>query len=127
MRQFSASPASNRDIGTVRSTLYAEIEPYATGRLTVEPGHDLYWEECGNPDGEAVLFLHGGPGAGATPASRRFFDPSFYRVVLFDQRGAGRSRPLGALEANTTQHLVADIEALRRDRGIDRWLLFGGS
>ena len=87
----------------------------------------MYWEQVGNPRGAPVLFLHGGPGAGAGAVHRRFFDPSFWRIVIFDQRGAGRSRPLGGLEANTTGHLVRDIEALRRYLGIDRWLLFGGS
>jgi proline iminopeptidase len=87
----------------------------------------MYWEQVGNPRGAPVLFLHGGPGAGAGAVHRRFFDPAFWRTVIFDQRGAGRSRPLGTLEANTTSHLVSDIEALRRYLGIDRWLLFGGS
>jgi proline iminopeptidase len=87
----------------------------------------MYWEQVGNPAGPPVLFLHGGPGAGAGAVHRRFFDPNFWRVVIFDQRGAGRSRPLGSLQANTTAHLVADIEALRWQLGIERWLLFGGS
>jgi proline iminopeptidase len=87
----------------------------------------MYWEQCGNPAGPAALFLHGGPGAGAGAVHRRFFDPGHWRVVLFDQRGAGRSRPLGALTNNTTPDLVADIETLRRHLGIEKWLLFGGS
>ena len=87
----------------------------------------MYWEQVGNPRGRPVLFLHGGPGAGAGAVHRRFFDPDFWRVVIFDQRGAGRSRPLGSLEHNTTGDLVADIETLRRHLGIERWLLFGGS
>jgi len=87
----------------------------------------MYWEQVGNPRGRPVLFLHGGPGAGAGAVHRRFFDPDFWRVAIFDQRGAGRSRPLGSLEHNTTQDLVADIETLRRHLGIERWLLFGGS
>ncbi len=111
----------------IRNRLYPRIEPYAHGRLAVDPPHRLYWEECGAASGVPVVFLHGGPGAGATPANRRFFDPAHYRIVIFDQRGAGRSTPLGDLTCNTTQHLVADIEALRKDRGIDKWLVFGGS
>ena len=90
-------------------------------------GHVIYWEQVGNPTGQPVLFLHGGPGAGAGAVHRRFFDPHTWRVVIFDQRGAGRSRPLGGLTDNTTPHLVDDIEALRRHLGIERWLLFGGS
>jgi len=110
-----------------RSDLYPEIEAYATGRLNVGPPHVLYWEQSGNPGGSPVLFLHGGPGAGATPGHRRFFDPYHYRIVIFDQRGAGRSTPLGDLTDNTTPHLIDDIEALRRNLGIERWILFGGS
>ena len=116
----------NEAMRTLRP-LYPEIQPHASGRLPLDSRHVMYWEECGNPAGVPVLFLHGGPGAGATAAHRRFFDPAFYRVVVFDQRGAGRSTPLGALEDNTTPHLVADIETLRRHRGIERWLVFGGS
>src|ERR1041385_5463793 len=95
--------------------------------LPVGDGHSLYYEVSGNPKGKPVLFLHGGPGSGTKPEQRRFFDPERYRIVLFDQRGAGRSTPSGSLEANTTQHLVADIEALRRHLGITRWVVFGGS
>ena len=87
----------------------------------------MYWEQSGNPDGFPVVFLHGGPGAGANAAHRRFFDPDFYRIVIFDQRGAGRSKPFAGIEENTTQHLVDDIETLRNHLGIDRWLVFGGS
>lgn len=108
-------------------SLYPAIEPYATRRLAVEPPHALYIEECGNPDGLPVLFLHGGPGAGCLPYHRRFFDPAVYRVILFDQRGAGRSAPHACLEGNTTQALVRDIEAIRELLGIDTWLVFGGS
>ena len=93
--------------------LYPEIEPHATGKLALDPPHEMYWEQCGNPDGAPVVFLHGGPGAGTTPTNRRYFDPDHYRIILFDQRGAGRSTPLGALERNETGYLVADIEALR--------------
>ena len=93
--------------------LYPPIEPNASGRLAVDARHSLYWEECGNPLGVPVLFLHGGPGAGLSKAHRQFFDPAFYRIVLFDQRGAGQSTPLGEVRDNTTPHLVADIERLR--------------
>lgn len=106
---------------------YPPIRPYASGRLDVGDGHELYWELCGNPDGKPVVFLHGGPGSGCTPAHRRLFDPARYRILLFDQRGCGRSTPLGSLNANTTQHLVADIERLRIETGTERWVLFGGS
>ena len=106
---------------------YPAIEPYRTHRLPVDPPHVLYVEECGDPDGIPVLFLHGGPGAGCEPYHRRFFDPAAYRIVLFDQRGAGRSTPHASLEHNTTWDLVADIERIRTLLGIDRLLLFGGS
>lgn len=111
----------------VRLELYPELEPYSSGMLPLDGLHQMYWEECGNPRGVPVLFLHGGPGAGAAPAHRRFFDPVHYRIVIFDQRGAGRSKPLGELRDNTTPHLVEDIEALRRHLRIQRWLVFGGS
>ena len=127
MQHPGGSAGKANGTGIARDRLYPEIEPYTRGRLAVDPPHDLYWEESGNPDGRAVLFLHGGPGAGATPSSRRFFDPSFWRIVVMDQRGAGRSLPPGELSGNTTPALVEDIEALRRHRGIDRWLVFGGS
>ncbi len=107
--------------------LFPEIAPFDSGYLPLSAGHVMYWEQVGNPAGPAVLFLHGGPGAGAGPVHRRFFDPSFWRVIIFDQRGSGRSRPLGDLTANTTAHLLADIEALRWHLGVERWLLFGGS
>ena len=110
-----------------RRTLYPAIEPYRSGWLRVSPLHEIYWEESGNPKGKPALFVHGGPGAGADPRSRRFFDPKRYRIVVFDQRGCGRSRPHASLEDNTTWHLVADIERLRAFLGIDRWLVFGGS
>jgi proline iminopeptidase len=110
-----------------RGDLFPEIGPYETGYLPLTEGHVMYWEQVGNPRGMPALFLHGGPGAGAGAVHRRFFDPSFWRVVIFDQRGAGRSRPLGSLEANTTAHLVQDIETLREHLGIEQWLLFGGS
>jgi proline iminopeptidase len=107
--------------------LYPEIEPYHNEYLSVDSLHSIYVEQVGNPDGLPALFLHGGPGAGCEPYHRRFFDPRRYRVVLFDQRGAGRSRPHAELERNTTWDLVADIERLREHLGIDRWLVFGGS
>jgi len=110
-----------------RGDLFPDIGPFETGYLPLSDEHVMYWEQVGNPNGHAALFLHGGPGAGAGSVHRRFFDPSFWRVVIFDQRGAGRSRPLGSLTNNTTPHLVDDIEALRRHLGIEQWLLFGGS
>ena len=108
-------------------TLYPEIEPYRTEPLAVDALHTLFIEECGNPNGLPVLFLHGGPGAGVSPYHRRFFDPTRYRIVLFDQRGCGRSTPHAELRDNTTQHLVADIERIREHLGIERWVVFGGS
>ncbi len=107
--------------------LFPPIEPFETGRLARTAPHDLYWEQSGKPNGAPVVFLHGGPGAGASPDHRRFFDPGHYRIVIFDQRGAGRSTPLGELANNTTQDLIGDIEALRAHLGIERWLVFGGS
>jgi proline iminopeptidase len=107
--------------------LYPEIDPYRTHRLAVDAIHTLYVEECGNPDGLPVVFLHGGPGAGLAEYHRRFFDPARYRIVLFDQRGAGRSTPHAELRENTTWHLVADIEAIREQLGIGQWVVFGGS
>lgn len=107
--------------------MFPEIEPYATHRLKVEAPHELYIEECGNPRGLPVLFVHGGPGAGCEDYHRRFFDPRLYRIVLFDQRGAGRSTPHACLEHNTTPKLIEDIETIRGYLGIDRWILFGGS
>ncbi len=107
--------------------LYPEIEPYRSGYLRVSPLHEIYFEECGNPRGKPAVFLHGGPGAGGDATPRRFFDPARYRIVLFDQRGCARSRPHAELRENTTQHLVADIERLREELGIARWLVFGGS
>ncbi|KAM9863048.1 prolyl aminopeptidase [Leucobacter sp. BZR 635] len=113
-------------------TLYPEIEPYDHGMLPVGDGHEIYWEVCGNPDGKPAVFLHGGPGGGLAPDYRRYFDPEVYRVVLFEQRGCGRSTPHASdpaadMSTNTTWHLVADIERLREHLGIDKWLVFGGS
>ena len=110
-----------------RRTLYDPIEPYDSGHLRVSTVHELYYEQCGNPNGKPVVFLHGGPGAGLVPDYRRFFDPEAYRVILFDQRGSGQSRPHASLEDNTTWHLVQDIERLREYFGIEQWLVFGGS
>ncbi|HYB50132.1 MAG TPA: prolyl aminopeptidase [Burkholderiaceae bacterium] len=110
-----------------RADLYAPIEPYDTGMLTLDGVHTMYWETSGNPRGVPVVFLHGGPGGGSAPEHRRFFDPAFFRVVLYDQRGAGASTPFAEIAHNTTQHLVADLERLREHLGISRWLLFGGS
>ena len=107
--------------------LYPPLEPYASGFLEVDNGHAICWETCGNPHGLPVLFLHGGPGGGCSANSRRFFNPARYRIILFDQRGCGRSTPAGSLAANTTAHLIGDIETLRNSLAVDRWLLFGGS
>ncbi|HEX5353872.1 MAG TPA: prolyl aminopeptidase [Rhodanobacteraceae bacterium] len=107
--------------------LYPKIEPYRTEQFPVGDGHTLYIEECGNPDGLPAVFLHGGPGAGLADYHRCFFDPRRWRIVLFDQRGAGKSTPFAGLADNTTQHLIADIERIRAHLGIDRWLVFGGS
>lgn len=110
-----------------RRELYPEIEPFDTGRLEVSGLHTLYYEQCGNPEGKPVVFVHGGPGGGCNAKSRRFFDPKAYRIVLFDQRGCGRSKPYAELADNTTWHSVADIERLREHLGIERWQVFGGS
>ncbi len=111
----------------LRTALYPEIEPYESGMLALDGRHRMYYEQSGNPQGVPVVFLHGGPGAGASPAHRRFFDPAHYRIVIFDQRGAGRSTPLGEITDNTTPLLIADIETLREHLGITNWLVFGGS
>lgn len=108
-------------------TLYPDLKPFVTHSFRAEEIHTLHVEECGNPRGLPVLFLHGGPGAGCDPMHRRFFDPDRYRIVLFDQRGCGRSVPHAELRDNTTWHLVADIEMIRQRLGIDRWVVFGGS
>lgn len=108
-------------------TLYPAIQPFAVHQLAVDEHHILYIEECGTPKGLPVVFLHGGPGIGCNPDHRRFFDPSLYHIILFDQRGAGRSTPHAELEGNTTQALVSDMEAIRVHLGIERWVIFGGS
>lgn len=111
-----------------RRTLYPEIEPYETGMLDVGAGHTLYWELCGNPNGKPVVFLHGGPGGGSSPDHRRQFNPDKYKILVFDQRGCGKSTPYASLEANTTWHLVDDIERLRTQVAkVDKWQVFGGS
>ena len=109
------------------SPLFPVLAPNRHGMLAVDELHTIYWEECGNPDGIPVLFLHGGPGAGLSPQHRRFFDPQRYRVILFDQRGAGKSTPLGEWRNNTTDLLIGDIETLRAQFGVRQWLVFGGS
>ena len=107
--------------------LFPPITPYSSGFLAVEEPHELYWEQCGNPDGEPIVVLHGGPGGGVSPTNRQYFDPDHYRIILFDQRGAGKSTPPVCLINNTTQHLVDDIEKLRAHLSIDTWHVFGGS
>jgi proline iminopeptidase len=110
-----------------RRELFPPIEPYQTGWLKVDALHTLYWEISGNPNGVPIVFLHGGPGAGTQPTHRRFFDPKRWKIILFDQRGAGRSEPHGETQDNTTAHLVADMEKLREHLHINRWHVFGGS
>jgi len=107
-------------------SLFPSIEPYDSGMLQVDEIHKIYWEQCGNPQGVPVVFLHGGPGYGSSPTSRRFFDPSHYRIIVFDQRGAGRSLPLGEMKNNTTLLLIEDMEKLRTLLGIETWILFRG-
>lgn len=111
----------------VKNELYPEIEPYHTGFLNLDNHHKMYWEESGNAEGVPVLVIHGGPGAGSSASCRRFFDPSYYRIILYDQRGAGRSLPYGDLQDNTTPHLIGDIEKLRAHLGVEEWYVFGGS
>ena len=110
-----------------RHELYPPLDANRSGMLRLDGIHTMYWEESGNPQGVPVVFLHGGPGAGSTPNHRRFFDPSHYRIIVFDQRGAGRSTPLGELRDNTTPLLIADSETLRRHQNLELWLVFGGS
>src|SRR2546425_7438529 len=105
---------------------YDPIEPYDTGRLKVSDIHEIYYEQCGNPKGKPVVFLHGGPGGGLVPEYRQFHDPVAYRIVLFDQRGSGQSSPHASIQENTTWNLVADIEKLREHLGIEKWQVFGG-
>ena len=110
-----------------RRSFYPEIEPFDTGMLPVSDLHTIYYEQSGNPNGKPVVFVHGGPGGGTDAKQRRFFDPAAYRIILFDQRGCGRSTPHAELRDNTTWHLVADMEAIREHLGIERWQVFGGS
>jgi proline iminopeptidase len=119
-------PEANRKNGD-SLPLFPAVEPHRGGVLELDRGHRMYWEESGNPGGVPVVFLHGGPGAGASPVHRQFFDPAHYRIVIFDQRGAGRSTPLGHLDGNTTDDLVGDMERLRGHLAIGRWIVFGGS
>src|SRR3979490_467434 len=107
--------------------LFPEIEPRASGMLRLDALHSMYWEESGRADGIPAVFLHGGPGAGSTPKPRRFFAPDAYRIIVYDQRGAGRSKPLGELRDNTTPHLIADLEALAAHLRADGWLAVGGA
>ena len=107
--------------------LFPDIEPYDSGRLQVDAVHSVYYEQCGNPQGKPAIFVHGGPGGGSSAVHRRFWDPAVYRIILFDQRGCGRSRPHAELRNNTTWDLVDDMERIREHLGIDRWQLFGGS
>lgn len=107
--------------------LYPDVDALAWGHLQVSSVHQIYWEEMGNPGGIPVVFVHGGPGGGIEPKCRRFFDPAAYRIILFAQRGCGKSTPLGSIEANTTQDLISDMELLREDRKVSSWVLFGGS
>ena len=120
-------PQEKHSTGTELLPLFPPLEPYATGTLELDAPHRMYFEQSGNPAGIPAVFLHGGPGAGASAIHRQFFDPCAYRIVVYDQRGAGRSAPLGCLEHNTTGDLVEDLERLRRHLAIERWLVFGGS
>jgi proline iminopeptidase len=120
-------PTDDRNAEAAVPHWYPPITPRAEGWLDVDGGHRVYWEESGVPDGIPVVFVHGGPGAGCGPVHRRFFDPGRYRIILFDQRGAGRSEPRASVTDNTTQHLIADMEQLREHLRVERWLVFGGS
>jgi proline iminopeptidase len=127
--RVSKLPASN-DVSHALSRedfLYPALAPGRTGRLRLDSLHTMYWEESGNPRGVPLVFLHGGPGGGSSPDHRRYYDPKFYRIIVYDQRGAGQSAPLGELTDNTTAHLIADLEQLREYLGVDQWLVFGGS
>jgi proline iminopeptidase len=123
----AARAAARRTTRARARRLYPPIKPYRSGHLRVSDVHEIYFEECGNPSGKPAVFLHGGPGGGTDPKMRRFFDPARYRIVLFDQRGCGKSRPHASLTDNTTWDLVADVERVREHLGIGRWLVFGGS
>jgi len=125
MERSMPAPSAMSSAG--RRMLYPEVEPFDAGWLAVSGGHEIYYEECGNPDGRPAVVLHGGPGGAINTTMRRFFDPTRWRVLLFDQRGCGRSRPNASLEDNTTWALVEDIERLRVELGVERWTVFGGS
>lgn len=120
-------PQEKRHPNAEPRALFPPVEPFQCGMLDLDAPHRMYYEQSGDPRGMPVVFLHGGPGAGASAMHRQFFDPAYYRVVIYDQRGAGRSTPLGCLETNTTPHLIADLERLREHLGIERWMVFGGS
>ena len=122
-----APPTDAARRGAPDAALFPEITPYASGRLALDAVHTMHWEACGNPAGVPLVFLHGGPGGGCMPHHRRYYDPAFWNIVLYDQRGAGRSTPVAALTDNTTPHLVADLDRLRETLGIERWMVFGGS
>lgn len=122
---MAASDAARR--AHADAVLYPEIEPYAAGTLALDAPHRMHWEACGKRGGVPLVFLHGGPGGGILPHHRRFYDPAFFDITLYDQRGCGRSTPTACLTDNTTQHLVADLERLRVERGVEQWVLFGGS
>ncbi|XP_008793050.2 proline iminopeptidase [Phoenix dactylifera] len=126
-QQFRTSMETSKESQELNRSLYPHIEPYSSGFLKVSDIHALYWEQSGNPNGHPVVFLHGGPGAGTSASNRRFFDPEFYRIILFDQRGSGKSTPHACLEDNTTWDLINDIEKLREHLEIPEWEVFGGS
>ena len=113
--------------GAPDAALFPEIEPYASGRLPLDRLHTMHWEACGNAGGVPLVFLHGGPGGGCLPHHRRYYDPAFFNIVLYDQRGCGRSAPIASLTDNTTRHLICDLERLRESLSIERWVVFGGS
>ncbi|MEZ5750508.1 MAG: prolyl aminopeptidase [Paracoccaceae bacterium] len=117
----------SHDQNSAVASLYRPLEPFDRRMIEVGQGHSVYMEQSGRPDGVPVVVFHGGPGGGSSPMMRRFFDPDFYRIVLFDQRGCGRSRPHASVDSNTTAHLIADAELIREALGIERWLCFGGS
>ncbi len=124
---YSSGMDRNAGHNSAYRHLYPAISPFDQRMIDVPGGHSIYVEQCGNPQGIPAIVLHGGPGGGCSPAMRRYFDPEVYRIVLFDQRGCGRSRPFASVNNNTTQHLIADIERIRGILGVDRWVVFGGS
>src|SRR5712672_3820506 len=126
-RMERSTPTPAVSAAANRRALFADNEPFASGWLAPAQGHEIYYEECGAPEGKPCVILHGGPGGAINPTMRRFFDPAKWRMALFDQRGCGKSRPNASLEDNTTWDLVADIERLREKLGIEKWCVFGGS